>query len=364
MSINFNGRIVENKPKFINEQGTSKLTYNFKTDPRVKHGHNFGIIYVTSNANEDLQETGNTKKSVNLSKNRYISQKLSFDKNTLQRSKEMENKDKKSNDKEGEVGICTEKVINFTKPKPLTFEVKIQTDPVPPPPIPTLIWKQKTGIDVECQIYDTDLFDFDEEVKPLIHVLISKTLEDARREVLEEEELKEIIKEQEKYKTLFEQNNNRIKQREEDEINRFEEHKKNKRAKINLIQLTKIFQRKLKSRQMAKQYISKLKTESYDYLGKRKVFQSEDTNYYLNELLPEMHSLVEECTKNDYLIVNKMNEMFNTRRINKELKTHKDAVEKEHNRLATNERIREYNRQMEEKRIKEEKEKRRGGKRT
>ena len=358
MSINFNGRIVENKPKFINEQGTSKLTYNFKTDPRVKHGHNFGIIYVTSNANEDLQETGNTKKSVNLSKNRYISQKISFDKNTLQRSKEMENKDKKSNDKEGEVGICTEKVINFTKPKPLTFEVKIQTDPVPPPPIPTLIWKQKTGIDVECQIYDTDLFDFDEEVKPLIHVLISKTLEDARREVLEEEELKEIIKEQEKYKTLFEQNNNRIKQREEDEINRFEEHKKNKRAKINLIQLTKIFQRKLKSRQMAKQYISKLKTESYDYLGKRKVFQSEDTNYYLNELLPEMHSLVEECTKNDYLIVNKMNEMFNTRRINKELKTHKDAVEKEHNRLATNERIREYNRQMEEKRIKEEKERR------
>ena len=133
MSINFNGRIVENKPKFINEQGTSKLTYNFKTDPRVKHGHNFGIIYVTSNANEDLQETGNTKKSVNLSKNRYISQKISFDKNTLQRSKEMEDKDKKSNDKEGEVGICTEKVINFTKPKPLTFEVKIQTDPVPPP---------------------------------------------------------------------------------------------------------------------------------------------------------------------------------------------------------------------------------------
>ena len=32
MSMNFNGRIVENKPKFINEQGTSKLTYNFNTD--------------------------------------------------------------------------------------------------------------------------------------------------------------------------------------------------------------------------------------------------------------------------------------------------------------------------------------------
>ena len=47
MSLNFNGRIVENKPKFVNEQGTSKLTYNFTTDSRVKRGHNFGIIYVT-----------------------------------------------------------------------------------------------------------------------------------------------------------------------------------------------------------------------------------------------------------------------------------------------------------------------------
>ena len=83
MSLNFNGRIVENKPKFLNEQGTSKLTYNFITDPRVKHGHNFGIIYVTSNMSEE-HETIKTKKSLNLSKNRYMNQKLSFDKNNLQ----------------------------------------------------------------------------------------------------------------------------------------------------------------------------------------------------------------------------------------------------------------------------------------
>ena len=357
MSLNYNVRIVENKPKFLNEQGTSKLTYNFITDPRVKHGHNFGIIYVTSNMSEE-HETIKTKKSLNLSKNRYMSQKLSFDKNNLQKSKEMETKTKTANDKEGEVGICTEKVKSYSRPKPLTFEVKIQTDPLPEPPIPQYIWKEKTGVDVECQIEDEDLFNFDEEVKPLIHVLISKTLEDARREVLEEEELKEIIKQQEKYRNLFESNSQKVRQMEEEEKNRFEEYKKRKEIKNNMIQLTKTYQKKLKSRQMAIKYISKLKADTFKDLGKRKVFEGEDTKYYLNELLPEMHGLVEEYKKNDYLIINKMNEMFNKRRKDKLVKIHEESVRKEKERLANNEKIREINRKLEEKRKEEEKERR------
>ena len=61
---------------------------------------------------------------------------------------------------------------------------------------------------------------------------------------------------------------------------------------------------------MAKQYISKLKLDSYNILGKQKVFQSKDAKYFYTQLLPEMQNLVEEYTKNDYLILNKMNDMF------------------------------------------------------
>ena len=358
MSLNFNGRIVENKPKFINEQGTSKLTYNFNTDSRVKRGHNFGIIYVTSNMAEETQEITKTKRSQNYANNRYYTQKHPNDLINFMKSKEMETKDKKANDKEGEVGICTEKVITYVRPKPLTFEVKIQTDPVPPPPIPKYIWHEKTGIDEECQIEDEDLFKFDEEVKPLLHVLICKTLEDARREVLEEEELKEIIKQQEKYKNLFECNNNRIKQLEEDEKNRLEEHKRLKALKEDMIQKTKMFQKKLKSRLMAKNYISKLKQDTYNDLGKRKVFQSDDTKYYQTQFSQELNNLVEEFSKNDYLIINKMNEMFNKRRCDREIKVHQEAVQKEKDRLANNEKIRELMKQLEEKRKQEEKERR------
>jgi hypothetical protein len=49
------------------------------------------------------------------------------------------------------------------------------------------------------QIYDGDyeLFDFDKEVEPMLNVLIEKTLDQARMEVLEEHELS-IIKQQSK----------------------------------------------------------------------------------------------------------------------------------------------------------------------
>ena len=358
MSMNFNGRIVENKPKFINEQGTSKLTYNFNTDSRLKRGHNFGIIYVTSNMNEENPELQKLKKGNNIPNNRYYNQRLSYDKINLQKSKDNEIKDKKANDKEGEVGVYTEKIKTFIRPKPLTFEVKTQTDPLPPPPIPVLVWHEKTGIDEECQIEDEDLFNFDEEVKPLIHVLISKTLEDARREVLEEEELKEIMNQQEKYRNLFENNNKRVRQLEEDEKNRLEEHKRLKIIKNEMIEKTKMFQKKLKSRLMAKNYISQLRKDTYNDLGKRRVFQSENAIYYMTQFIPELHQLVEENTKNDYLIVNKMNDMFNKRRTDKERKIHQEAVDTEKKRLANNARIRELNRQLEEKRKQEEKERR------
>ena len=61
--------------------------------------------------------------------------------------------------------------------RPEETEVKVQTDDfVPRPPTPPYIAK-KTGIDKITQIEDYDLFDFDEEVQPILDVLLSKTVE-------------------------------------------------------------------------------------------------------------------------------------------------------------------------------------------
>ena len=354
MSLNVNGRIVENKAKYMNEQGGSKLTYNFVTDPRLKRGHNFGIIYVTSSNYEETQSMKGkqgTKKDFNKNFKSTIKSK-SYIGQTLEKSEV----NKTRNEKEGECGICTQKVITTVRPTPITFEEIIQTDPLPEPPQPLLIWQGKTGEDKGCQIEDGDLFNFDEEVQPLVHIIVSKTLEESRREVLEEEELRHIKEQQEKYKKLNDLNINRIKSIEDKERERFEEHNRKKELKLNRIKMTKIFQKKLQSRLKAKQYILKLKSDCYESLGQKKVFKNKQDNYYFTDLLPDLQSLVDEYTKNDYLIVNKLNNMFTQRKKESDKKKHAEAVLTEKNRLANNERIRIINQQLEEKRKKEEKE--------
>ena len=352
MSLNVNGRVIENKPKFVNEQGGSKLTYNFVTNPGLKRGHNFGIIYVTST---NYDETSSVK-SPNKQKKTFRSNLNKM--NYLSQLKEKEEQEKRRNEKEGECGVCTQKVTTTVRPTPITFEEIVQTDPLPEPPQPVLIWPKKTGIDVECQIEDGDLFNFDTEVQPLVHIIVSKTLEESRREVLEEEELNHMKQQQEKYKKTNKINDDRIKSIEDKEKERFKEHNRKKDLKNKRNELTKIFQKKLQSRMKAKQYISKLKSDCYSSLSQRKTFKNKEDNYYFTDLLPDLQGLVNEFSKNDYLIVSKMNNMFSKRKIENDRKKHEESIINEKNRLANNERIRKINAELEEKRKREEKERR------
>ena len=40
-----------------------------------------------------------------------------------------------------------------------------------------------SGVDIDTQIYEGDLFDFDVEVKPILEVLVGKTIEQSLLEV-------------------------------------------------------------------------------------------------------------------------------------------------------------------------------------
>ena len=39
-------KVVNTKGRYREEPQNKKLTYNFVTDPRLRRGHNFGVIYV------------------------------------------------------------------------------------------------------------------------------------------------------------------------------------------------------------------------------------------------------------------------------------------------------------------------------
>lgn len=81
-------------------------------------------------------------------------------------------------------------------------EVTTQTDAfMDRPPTPLFI-PMKIGVDVETQIEDGDLFDFDFEVEPLLEVLVGKTLEQGLMEVMEEEELAAMRAHQEHFEQI------------------------------------------------------------------------------------------------------------------------------------------------------------------
>jgi hypothetical protein len=73
------------------------------------------------------------------------------------------------------------------------------------------------GVSKKTLTEDNELFLFDDEVEPILSVLCGKTLELARMEVLQEEELKEMKRQQENFTTLRVNEEKDIKKMEEAE---------------------------------------------------------------------------------------------------------------------------------------------------
>ena len=74
-------------------------------------------------------------------------------------------------------------------------DIEIQTDFYLDRPSNNRFKVKMEGQSVFTQIEKGDIFDFDEEVQPILGILCMKVIEQSRMEVLEEQEL-EIIKQQ------------------------------------------------------------------------------------------------------------------------------------------------------------------------
>jgi len=57
---------------------------------------------------------------------------------------------------------------------------------------------EKVGVDATTEIGEGELFDFDEEVTPILESLIGRTLQQALTEVIHEEEIAELREQQQK----------------------------------------------------------------------------------------------------------------------------------------------------------------------
>ncbi len=135
------------------------------------------------------------------------------------------------------------------------------------------------GVSKKTLVEDNELFIFDDEVEPILSVLCGKTLELARMEVLEEEELKEMAKQQEQFRHLQAMEANDILKMEQEEVARLEAHNA-KKALERTRRTTRVnSHQKVVSRQIAKQFLRNAKGDCFQLL--------KDTSFFYDARVEE-----------------------------------------------------------------------------
>ncbi|XP_066274080.1 radial spoke head protein 3 homolog B-like isoform X2 [Branchiostoma lanceolatum] len=137
-------------------------------------------------------------------------------------------------------------------------DVETQTDTfLDRPPSPLFI-PAKTGKDVATQIYEGDLFDFDMEVKPILEVLVGKTIEQALLEVMEEEELENLRAQQREFEELRNAELVETQRLEEQERRHREEKERRMKQQREVLRKEKETAEKIAARAFAQSYLADL----------------------------------------------------------------------------------------------------------
>ncbi|XP_054910352.1 radial spoke head protein 3 homolog [Poeciliopsis prolifica] len=151
-------------------------------------------------------------------------------------------------------------------------EMDCQTDEFLDKPSTPLFIPAKSGVDVETQIEEGDLFDFDLEVQPVLEVLIGKTIEQSLLEVMEEEELACLRAQQ---RVFLELRNNELAevQRLEEQERRYREEKERRVAQQKeVLKKEQETAEKIAARVFSQQYLSGLLPAVFTALRKHGYF--------------------------------------------------------------------------------------------
>ncbi|XP_075453876.1 radial spoke head protein 3 homolog isoform X2 [Ascaphus truei] len=137
-------------------------------------------------------------------------------------------------------------------------DMECQTDAfLDRPPTPLFI-PAKTGADIATQILDGELFDFDLEVKPMLEVLVGKTIEQALLEVMEEEELANLRAQQCAFEELRNAEFAEAQRLEEQERRHREEKRRRRKQQQEILRKEKETAEKVAARAFAQQYLADL----------------------------------------------------------------------------------------------------------
>ncbi|XP_037676640.1 radial spoke head protein 3 homolog [Choloepus didactylus] len=156
------------------------------------------------------------------------------------------------------VDIQTELYLEEIADRIIEVDMECQTDAfLDRPPTPLFI-PAKTGKDVATQILEGELFDFDLEVKPMLQVLVGKTIEQSLLEVMEEEELANLRANQYAYEELRNVELAEVQRLEEQERRHREEKERRKQQQWEILSKHNETAQKIAAQASAQRYLADL----------------------------------------------------------------------------------------------------------
>ena len=343
--FNLNGpNIVMNKPRYREEEYRKKNTYNFRTDPRLKLGRNYGIVYVTSTAFDEndiaMRKLNSGMTTNNFTNENYSNGSTLTGQNQIKQKKKLQKlKKEESLEQMGvplpngleSVGSMTTEIGEIL-PTPETFDMEVQTqDYIDLPQIP-LFKPEKRGEDVGTQIQKGDLFDFDEEVEPIINVLTFKTLEEARMEVLEEEDIKEMKRHMHDFEKVRNRELEIVQKLECQTIRKEEEKLRRHEERIIRTEMAKIYQKKLISCVFAKNYLKNIRLNALKDLEDNGVLRKREKNEYHTKILPSIKEGCEKLLEEENLVLYGLDNLLENNYHDTIRNMHRTALENEQNR--------------------------------
>ncbi|KAL8606041.1 Radial spoke head protein 3 [Nucella lapillus] len=198
------------------------------------------------------------------------------------------------------IDVQTELYLEELSDRVEEADVECQTDGFLDRPPSALFIPAKTGIDMATQILEGDLFDFDVEVKPILEVIVGKTIEQSLLEVMEEEELSNLRQQQRAFEEL--RNAELVEQQrlEEQERRHREEKERRMKQQREVVRKEKETAEKIAARAFAQSYLADLVPSVFGTLSDNGYFFDPVERDVEQGFLPWlMDQVVDQLERND-----------------------------------------------------------------
>lgn len=217
--------------------------------------------------------------------------------------------------------IQTDSYLEELTERTVEFEAETQTDFLLDRPPSPLFMPAKIGVDIETQIEEGELFDFDVEVEPVLEVLVGKTLEQSMMEVLEEEELESLRRHQEDFEKMRNAEMLEVQRMESAEKRREEEMKRRLQQQSAQREQDLSMMRKVVSRSVASAHLSSLKDRALGQLRDSGVFADSVELTVDNHFMPQLLQMVTQQmqqTSRDRQLLNEVMQSSVSQRVAKQ----------------------------------------------